>query len=121
MKRIAIIDDEQDVLNVLKKLFGRYEEFEVDTYVNSKEGFKALQENEYDLLLLDVMMPEFNGLELLVELRKENKDIIVIIMTAYNILEKSIEAHKYGANDYLEKPFKSIAHVKDKVFGELGL
>ncbi|MCK5293270.1 MAG: response regulator [Arcobacteraceae bacterium] len=119
MSKIAIVDDEQDILNVLEKFLSRSAEFDVTTFNNPVNGLSAVQSGGYDLVLLDIMMPQLDGLEFLRKLRETNPDIKVIMMTAYDTLERSLEAHKYGAKNYITKPFSSLTTVKDKVIREL--
>ena len=119
MNRIAIVDDEQDILDVLEKFLNRGSEFDVTTFSKPLDGLSSVQSGSYDLVLLDIMMPQLDGLEFLRKLRESNPDVKVIMMTAYDTLERSLEAHKYGAKNYITKPFSSLAKVKDKIIKEL--
>ena len=115
MANIAIIDDENDILDVLEKFLSRSGDLNIDTFDNPIDGLSRVQNGNYDLLLLDIMMPQMDGIELLKKLKETNPNIIVIMMTAYTTLERTIEAHKYGAKNYLTKPFKSLKEVKEKI------
>ncbi len=119
MAKIAIIDDENDILDVLDKFLSRFGELTIDKYNNPVEALNKVQNGNYDLILLDIMMPQMDGIEFLKKIKESNPDIIVIMMTAYTTLERTIEAHKYGAKNYLTKPFKSLKEVKDKIDKEL--
>ena len=119
MKNIAIIDDENDILDVLQKFLSRFNDLNIDTFNNPIDGLAKVQNGNYDLLLLDIMMPQMDGIELLKKLKEINPNIVVIMMTAYTTLERTIEAHKYGAKNYLTKPFKSLQEVKEKIDKEL--
>lgn len=114
MKTIAIIDDEQDILNVLQRYLTK-QGYQVETFSNPQNGLSAVQNGNYDLLLLDIMMPVLDGLSLLKKLYESNINTKVIMMTAFDTLEKSLEAHKYGASNYITKPFKSLDIVNDKI------
>lgn len=115
MKKIAIIDDEKDILEVLENFLSRDRNFNIDTFDNPVTGLSSVQNGSYDLVLLDIMMPQMNGLEVLEKIKATNPDIEVVMMTAYDTLERTIEAHKKGAKNYLKKPFESLAYVKEKI------
>lgn len=119
MAKIAIIDDENDILDVLEKFLSRFDELNIDTYDNPVEALSKVQNTNYDLILLDIMMPQMDGIEFLKKIKETNPGVIVIMMTAYTTLERTIEAHKYGAKNYLTKPFKSLKEVKEKIDKEL--
>ena len=114
MKKIAIIDDEQDILDILERYLSK-KGYDVDTFSNPENGLSAVQNGNYDLLLLDIMMPILDGMSLLKKLFESNNNTKVIMMTAFDTLEKSLEAHKYGASNYITKPFKSLDMVNEKI------
>ena len=114
MKKIAIIDDEQDILNVLERYLTR-KGYQVETFSNPQNGLNAVKNGNFDLLLLDIMMPILDGLSLLKNLYESNNKTKVIMMTAFDTLEKSLEAHKHGASNYITKPFKSLDIVAEKI------
>ncbi len=72
---------------------------------NGKEGLKVYNENKIDLCLVDVMMPEKDGFSLVEDIRKLNKDIPLLMLTAKSLIEDKIKGFKAGADDYLTKPF----------------
>jgi DNA-binding response OmpR family regulator len=102
--RILIIDDDEDVLDFLKSFFQNlgHETFFAS---NSKEGLKQLVLNPPDLVLLDIMMPEKDGITLLKEIKEIDKETSVAMITAYKDAERVIEAFRLGALDCLLKPF----------------
>ena len=112
--KIAIIDDEQDILNILERYLTK-QGYQVETFSNPQSGLNAVKNGNFDLLLLDIMMPILDGISLLKELYDSNNNTKVIMMTAFDTLERSLEAHKYGASNYITKPFKSLDVVKDKI------
>ena len=119
MKKIAIVDDENDILEVLKRFLGRSGKLDISTFNNPVVGLTEVQRGGYDLVLLDIMMPQMDGLEFLQKLKNTNPNVTVIMMTAFTTLERTIEAHKYGAKNYLTKPFANLQQVQDKVFKAL--
>ncbi len=121
MKKIAIIDDEYEILEMLEKFLSRSEKFEIDTFSNPAVAMPKVKTGNYDLVLLDIMMPNVNGMDLLEEIKAQHSEIKVIMMTAYSTIEKTIQSHKIGAEDYLTKPFVSLRDVENKVLDKLGL
>ncbi|MCK5109908.1 MAG: response regulator [Arcobacteraceae bacterium] len=119
MKKIAIVDDEQDILNILEEFFNRSNEVSVTTFNNPATALDKIKSGSYDLILLDIMMPQLDGISFLEKIKESNPEIKVIMMTAYTTLERSIKSHKLGAENYLTKPFKSLNDVKTRVFEEL--
>jgi len=112
--KIAIIDDEQDILNILERYLSK-QGYQVETFSNPQNGLSAVKNGNFDLLLLDIMMPILDGMSLLKDLYDSNNQTKVIMMTAFDTLERSLEAHKYGASNYITKPFKSLDIVKEKI------
>lgn len=102
--RLLIVEDEIGIQNFLKQ--GLEEEgFSVDTASNGKEGLDKFLAYEYDLILLDWMMPQLSGLELCTKIRQTNSHTPIIFLTAKDTLQETIEGLKAGANDYIKKPF----------------
>ena len=121
MKNIAIIDDEKDILEVLETFLKRSGQLQISTFTNPVDGLAEVQKGAYDLVLLDIMMPQMDGVDVLKQIKETNPEVEVIMMTAYSTLERTIESHKYGAKNYLTKPFESLKQVQDKVFKVLDI
>jgi two-component system response regulator AtoC len=102
---LLIIDDEELICWSVKKEFEK-RGMEVFTAYNGADGLQSFIENHPDILLLDVKLPDRNGLDLLKEIKKLNPDAIVIIITAFGGVESAVAAIKDGAYDYIEKPFQ---------------
>ncbi len=120
-KKIAIIDDEQDILDILEKFLSRSEKFSIETFSNPINALTSIQSGEFDLILLDIMMPQMNGIDLLKEIRKSSISTEIIMMTAYSTQSRMIECKELGANDYITKPFISLRDVENKILDQLGL
>ena len=103
MKRILIIEDEQKIQEILVE-FLKENNYEVDTAQDGVEGLQTLKESQFDLVLLDVMLPKIDGFALLELLRKDS-DIPVIIITALDDSEYEIKGFDLYADDYITKPF----------------
>jgi DNA-binding NtrC family response regulator len=107
MKKILAIDDDQAVLNYLNIMLLQTGFYQVSTLVNSSKAFQELKNNNYDLLLLDMDMPEVNGLEILKHIKEKNIDIETIVLTGVEDVELAVSAMKLGAFDYLTKPVEN--------------
>jgi DNA-binding NtrC family response regulator len=114
MKKIAVIDDEVQITSMIEKYLKRNGEFSVTVYNNPVSALSGLAKDT-DVVLLDIMMPQMNGLEVLEKLREKYPDTSVIMMTAYSTLDKVLEAHRQGAEDYIMKPFNSMSVITDKI------
>lgn len=102
--KILIIEDDIKIINFLKK--GLVEEcYVVDYSTNGDEGLYLASVNEYDLILLDIMLPIKDGMEVCKALRTENNQTPIIMLTAKDSIEDKIKGLDIGANDYLAKPF----------------
>jgi DNA-binding NtrC family response regulator len=102
-EKILFIDDERDFLDVMsERLSSRG--MKVATADSAKEGLKKAAEQSYDAVVLDLMMPEMNGIEVLKLLKEKNPDLEVILLTGHATIKQGVEAIKLGALDLLEKP-----------------
>src|SRR5258708_32722604 len=102
--RILVIDDEPDIRESLEALLS-IEEYRVDLAANATEGLKRMESSVYDLVLLDLMMPDNSGLQVLEEVRERDRETPIFMITAYGSVEGAVEALKRGANDYFPKPW----------------
>jgi DNA-binding response OmpR family regulator len=104
-QRILVIEDEKQIAKILK-LELEYEGYEVNVAYDGKSGLQAALDEKVDLILLDVMLPEMNGIEVLRRIRKENEILPVILLTARNMTIDKVAGLDQGANDYITKPFE---------------
>ncbi|MCS6951610.1 MAG: sigma-54 dependent transcriptional regulator [Bryobacterales bacterium] len=104
--RILVVDDEADIRESLSDLLG-LEGYAVDVADSAAEGLQKLESAPYDLLLLDLMLPDRSGLELLREIRKRDQETPIFLITAYGSTRVAVEAMKAGANDFFEKPWNN--------------
>ncbi len=115
MYKVIIIDDESEILDLLSKALSRNKDLKVSTFSNPVQGVNAAISQNVDLVLTDIMMPEMDGIEVLGKIKEKNKDIIVVMMTAYSTLDKVLNTHSKGAEHYIMKPFDSLKIVEEKV------
>ena len=107
---ILIVDDETLTLRTMGRAL-QAEGYEVLTASSGEEALKIVGEEKPDLALLDVVLPGINGIEVLRQARKLSPAMIVVMMSAYHVVDRAVEAMKLGAYDYLIKPF----HIADMV------
>ncbi len=108
--RILFVDDDHDILAMVEQ-FLTIKGYDVTTVDNGIEAVGIVKEKGIDIVFTDYKMPEFNGLELLVAIKKYRPQTEVIIVTGYGSMESAIQAMKFGSYDYLQKPFK-LDHLK---------
>jgi len=114
--KIFLLEDEEDICFLIKHNLEK-EGFKVSTFLNPNDFLQAIKKEHFDLLLLDLMLPDMGGLEILKLLRSdpEKKDIPVLILTAKNTEFDKVLGLELGADDYITKPFsinELIARVK---------
>ncbi|MBI3278966.1 MAG: sigma-54-dependent Fis family transcriptional regulator [Acidobacteria bacterium] len=102
--RILVIDDEGDIRESLETLLGM-EGYAVEGAATATEGTRALARTNYDLVLLDLMLPDRSGMEVLKEIRQRDTITPVIFLTAYGSINVAVQALKSGASDYFAKPW----------------
>lgn len=110
MKKIILIEDETSVVSFIKK--GLQENgYEVSVAFDGKTGVQLVQSNDFDMVILDIMMPEMNGLDACKEIRKTNQHVPILFLTALGTSENIVLGLESGGDDYLVKPFKFIELV----------
>lgn len=117
-RRILLVEDDPNFGIVLRDYLGM-NNFEVVLAKNGMEGFEKFKKQEYDVCILDVMMPYKDGFTLAREIRQQNQHVPIIFLTAKTMKEDVLEGYKAGADDYLNKPFDSeVLLVKIKTILE---
>jgi DNA-binding NtrC family response regulator len=114
--KLLIIDDEKDMLDGLKRILPyELENAEVRVCSSPLQALELVERNFFDLILMDVRMPEMDGIELLEQVKKIDPGATVIMMTAYGSIEIAVQAIKIGAYDFIAKPFDIphlVRHIK---------
>ncbi len=105
-KRILLVEDDPNFGPMLRD-FLKLNNYEVVLATNGIEGLEKFKQGEFDLVLLDVMMPYKDGFTLATEIRKYDEDIPIIFITARTMKEDVIKGYQSGADDYITKPFDS--------------
>ncbi|KRO66522.1 MAG: two-component system response regulator [Cryomorphaceae bacterium BACL21 MAG-121220-bin10] len=105
-KKILLVEDDPNFGTVLKDYL-MMNDYDVILAKNGMEGFEKFKKDDYDLCILDVMMPYKDGFTLAKEIREKNKEVPIIFLTAKAMKEDVLKGYKIGADDYLNKPFDS--------------
>jgi DNA-binding response OmpR family regulator len=114
MKKILIVEDELNMVKGLKDNL-EFEGYEVDTAMEGNSGLQKIQHNRYDLILLDVMLPEVSGFDICKTVRKEGINTPIILLTAKGEEIDKVLGLELGADDYITKPFslrELLARIK---------
>ena len=120
LKKVLIVDDEETLTwSMAKSLSKDRDKYEVMIANNGKEAFQLLKTNKIDLVISDIRMPDINGLDLLVMIKKEFPETKVIIMTAYGSADVQKEANQRGSLFYIEKPFE-ISDIRKIIIDLIG-
>jgi DNA-binding NtrC family response regulator len=107
MNNILIVDDDQELRTNLKEVLVR-EGYITDLAKDGSEALDMVKDRDFDLILLDLVMPGLSGMETLLLLHRQKPQCKVVLMTAFSTIENAVEAMRRGAADYLTKPFKSV-------------
>ena len=104
--RILIIDDEDVILESLETLL-ELEQYEVSTASDGAAGIAALDSKSFDLVLLDLMLPDRSGLDVLEDVRSRDRETPIVMLTAYGSIETAVQAIRFGATDFFTKPWNN--------------
>jgi len=102
--RILVVEDEFSLADIIATKLKK-EKYNVDISLDGKDGLDNALSGIYDLVVLDIMLPKINGIEILKEIRNNNIDTKVIMLTSKSSLDDKLIGFEYGANDYITKPF----------------
>lgn len=102
-EKILLVDDEKDFLEVMSERIAA-RGMQVTTAESAVAALQQVESGGFDAIILDLMMPGMDGLETLKAIKEKNPDLQVILLTGYATVEKSVEAMKLGAMDFIEKP-----------------
>jgi DNA-binding NtrC family response regulator len=108
--RILVVDDEQDNCDYLKLILTK-EGYEVTALTDPTQTVETLKNGDYHLVVLDMMMPQMSGEEVLAQIRKVDTDIAVIVATAYPTVDTAVASLKAEASDYVKKPLEPEAFM----------
>ena len=120
--RVLVVDDDEDICLYLREFLTR-EGFKVQTVSKPAEALVEIRQGRHQIVLLDVVLPGVEGVELLRQVRAIDSDICVIVMTGYPSVQSAVESMKAAAFDYLQKPFdlEQLRAVMERAIREKGL
>src|SRR5215469_13714706 len=102
--RMLLVEDEKKVSELVARAL-RQERYAVDVADDGLQGWELVQAYDYDLIILDLMLPGISGTELLRRIRRRNERVPILILTARDATEEKVQNFEAGADDYLTKPF----------------
>ena len=112
-EKVLLVDDEKDFIDTLSERM-QNRGMEVSTTTSAFKALKKIEDESFDAIILDLKMPEMDGLELLRKIKENKPDVQVILLTGHATVEKGIEAMKLGAMDFIEKPI-DIKILSEKI------
>jgi DNA-binding NtrC family response regulator len=104
--RLLVVDDEEAIRESLEALLGM-EGYAVDLAVDAASGLARFREHPYDLILMDLMMPDRSGIEVIEDIRRQDREIPVFLLTAYGSVDVAVRAIRMGATNYFSKPWEN--------------
>lgn len=120
--RVLVVDDDEDICLYLREFLTR-EGFKVQTVSKPADALAEIRQGRHQIVLLDVVMPGVEGVDLLHQVRAIDSDICVIVMTGYPSVQSAVDSMKAAAFDYLQKPFdlEQLRAVMERAIREKGL
>jgi len=112
-EKVLLVDDEKDFIDALSERM-QNRGMEVSTTTSAFKALKKIEDGSFDAIIVDLKMPEMDGLELLRKIKENKPDVQVILLTGHATVEKGIEAMKLGALDFVEKPI-DIKILSEKI------
>ena len=102
-EKVLLVDDEEDFLEIMAERM-RARDMDVRTCTSADEALQIIKDENFDAIILDFMMPGMDGMRALKEIKSKSPESQIILLTGHATIEKSVEAMKLGATDFLEKP-----------------
>jgi len=120
--RVLVVDDDQEICEFMETFLSK-DGFEVDSLSDAEMAAETVKNGGYHLVVLDLMMPKVDGIDVLKQIRKVDSDVAVVIFTGYPSLDTAVQSMKLDAVDYLKKPFNpdEFREVLDRVMRKKGL
>jgi DNA-binding response OmpR family regulator len=119
-KTILVVDDDKTILRMFKHILQK-NDYEIDTAETGKEAMAKVGNRQYDLVMLDLWLPDMDGTDLLIKAKKQIANAVKIVITGFPSLETGVKSLEEGADAYLVKPVRGeelLAVVKDKLSQE---
>jgi two-component system, NtrC family, response regulator AtoC len=119
---ILLVDDDKEILKALSQTI-KQDNTQIFMSENISEALLVLEEEEIDIILSDLVLPDGNGIDLLKKIKQERPETLFILMTGHSTVDNAVDALKSGAFDYITKPFNitEVRHLVDKAVGQLAV
>jgi DNA-binding response OmpR family regulator len=104
-KKILVVDDDKHVRGYLSKVLGEVGGFSVEVAETAEEALQQIQNVMFDLVLVDLKLPDMDGLQLITEIVNAKPEMLIVLITGHGSIDSAVEAMQRGASDYLTKPF----------------
>lgn len=120
--KILVVDDDVDICDYMQLVLAQ-NGYDVKTQTSATKTLDDLKEDDYHVIILDLMMPDINGVDLIEEIRKFDKDIAIIVFTGYPSVDTAVVSLRYKVDDYIRKPFDIEEFNKslERILREKGL
>lgn len=120
--RILIIDDDKDICEYMQILLSQ-NGYDVQAETDARKALELVKTEDFHVIVLDIMMPEISGMEMLEQIRAFDSDIAIIIFTGYPSVDTAVTSMKYNVSDYIKKPFDvdEFNQTLEKILREKGL
>lgn len=120
MISVMVIDDEPLITSMIENALSGNPEIRVSAFNNPLLAISALATQTPDVVLLDIMMPQMDGIKALEEVKEKCPSAKVIMITAYSTLDRVLSSHRKGAHDFIIKPFESLTMIEEKCLKAAG-
>ena len=120
--KVLVVDDDPQVCKTVGKILQEHN-YQVQAYMQSRQALQAVRKTPFDIALVDIKMPDVNGIELVEKIRAEDDRVASVVMTAFPDVQSAAETMRLGARDYITKPFTAeqlLASI-ERISQELGL
>jgi len=120
--KVLVVDDDSQVCKTVGKIL-QQNNYQAQTYTQARQALQAVRKTPFDIGLIDLKMPDVNGVELVEKIKGEDNRVATVVMTAYPDVQSAAEAMRLGARDYITKPFTEEQLIKsiERIAQELGL
>ena len=120
--KVLVVDDDPQVCKTVGMILQEHG-YHVQSYTQSRQALQAVRKGPFDIALIDIKMPDMNGLELVEKIKAEDPRVAPVVMTAYPDVQTAAETMRLGARDYITKPFREeqLLAAVERIAQELGL
>lgn len=120
--KVLVVDDDPQVCKTVAMIL-QDNGYDVQTFTQGRQGLQAVRKGPFDLALIDIKMPDMNGVELLEKIKNDDPRVAIVVMTAYPDVQTAAETMRLGARDYITKPFREdqLLSAVERIAQELGL